>query len=287
MAITTIIVTILITITSIALETWNRSRSELRAARQAQAMTDMMARDFESMVTRSGNTFEWLFAESTNTDGPPGNPSPNSADIIFFTAATDRYDGQIGDGSEDKGGDISTVGYSLRFKDPIDTEGANFETFVLYRKLVDPNETFAGTSDGKPPLLGQNELKSAFSLYQDDIAEAANFVCENIFQFTLILHIEFAEPPASQGDPTIMRNIPFVLTQEANSTARIFGDRMELTPAPDPAEAINGRITAVEVSITVISDNALNALRGPTTISEDFIRKNSYQYSKRIEVPRT
>ena len=33
MAITTIIVTVLVSITSIALDTWNRSRTELRASR--------------------------------------------------------------------------------------------------------------------------------------------------------------------------------------------------------------------------------------------------------------
>ena len=54
MAITTIIVTVLVSITFIAMDTWNRSRAELRAARQAKAMVDIMVRDFEAMVTRRG-----------------------------------------------------------------------------------------------------------------------------------------------------------------------------------------------------------------------------------------
>ena len=62
MAITTIIVTVLVSITSIALETWNRSRAELRASRQAKSMIDTLARDFESLVTRRGNNNEWLSA---------------------------------------------------------------------------------------------------------------------------------------------------------------------------------------------------------------------------------
>ncbi|MDP4722403.1 MAG: type II secretion system GspH family protein, partial [Akkermansiaceae bacterium] len=64
MAITTLIVTVLVSITSLALDTWNRSRSEIRASRQAKAMVDSMASDFESMVSRRGNNFEWLFARS-------------------------------------------------------------------------------------------------------------------------------------------------------------------------------------------------------------------------------
>ncbi|MDP4645929.1 MAG: type II secretion system GspH family protein, partial [Akkermansiaceae bacterium] len=55
MAITTLIVTVLVSITSLALDTWNRSRSEIRASRQAKAMVDSMASDFESMVSRRGN----------------------------------------------------------------------------------------------------------------------------------------------------------------------------------------------------------------------------------------
>ncbi|MFU8892939.1 MAG: type II secretion system protein J [Luteolibacter sp.] len=276
MAITTIIVTILISITSISLETWNRSRSEVRAARQAQAMTEIMARDFEAMVVRPGNNFEWLIAESSEQVGPAANRSPNSANIVFFTAATDRYEGRTGT-PEDLGGDISTVGYSLRFNDPINAAGANFETFVLYRKLVNPDETFRGAA----PLLGQTDLKAAFATYQNDIEEMANFVCENIHQFSVILHIE------SFDETTLMhRTIPVTLTQVAGSSVRVFGNRMELTPA-NPLVGESGRITAVEISITVLSDNAMNAMRGSATISDDFIRKNSYQYSKRIEVPRT
>ena len=54
MAITTIIVTVLVSITSLALDTWNRSRAELRASRQAKTMIDTMSRDFESLVVRRG-----------------------------------------------------------------------------------------------------------------------------------------------------------------------------------------------------------------------------------------
>ncbi|MEI8038730.1 MAG: type II secretion system protein, partial [Verrucomicrobiota bacterium] len=45
MVITTIIVSVLVSITSLAMDTWNRSRSELRAARQAKTMVDSMAND--------------------------------------------------------------------------------------------------------------------------------------------------------------------------------------------------------------------------------------------------
>ena len=78
MAITTIIVTVLVSITSIAIDTWNRSRSELRAARQAKAMVDTMARDFESLVTRRGNENEWLSAISPQSLAWTTAPTPPS-----------------------------------------------------------------------------------------------------------------------------------------------------------------------------------------------------------------
>ncbi len=272
MAITTILVSILISITSISLNTWNRSRAEIRAARQAQAMTEIMARDFEAMVMRPGNNFEWFFAQSGAPVGPGSNPSPNSAEIILFTAATDRYDGRIGT-TDDLGGDISTVGYSLRYNDPINAAGAPFPTFVLYRKLVNPDETFRGI----PPLLAQTNLQTAFAPHQADIEEMANFVCENIYQFSLTIHLETA---GTNTSVTLLQD-----GSSSDSSIRVFGDRIELVPA-NPLIGDGSRITAVEVSITVLSDNAANAIRGAATVSDDFIAKNSFQYSKLIEVPR-
>jgi len=272
MAITTIIVTILISITSISLDTWNRSRAEIRAARQAQAMTEIMARDFEAMVMRPGNNFEWLMAETSDAVGPADNPSPNSAEIIFFTAATDRYQGQVGS-SADEGGDISAVGYSLRYTDPINAAGTQFETFVLYRKLVNPDKTFEH-------LLAKPDLSDALeALDNPEIGDIENFVCENIYQFSLTFHIETIEP----GSPP--RTVPFTLAPNANnSSLRVLGNGLKL----NANEALsNGRITAVEVSITVLSDTAMNTLRNATrALPDDFISKNSFQYSKRIEVPR-
>lgn len=93
MAITVIIVTVLVSITSIAVDTWNRSRAELRAARQAKAMVESMAADFEAMVTRRGNLNEWFTATSAKT--LPGDKllSTNAAELVFFSGSTDRYNG--------------------------------------------------------------------------------------------------------------------------------------------------------------------------------------------------
>ncbi|MCX8495292.1 MAG: prepilin-type N-terminal cleavage/methylation domain-containing protein, partial [Akkermansiaceae bacterium] len=97
MAITSIIVTVLVSVTSVALETWNRSRAELRASHMGKMAVDYMARDLEALVVRSGNTYDWCQAILDPELSTPGIgdklKSSNASRLIFFTGATDRYDG--------------------------------------------------------------------------------------------------------------------------------------------------------------------------------------------------
>jgi len=170
MAITIIIVGVLVSVTSIATDTWNRSRSELRASRQAKSMVDAMVRDFEALVIRSGNANEWLSAiTEADLPGSAGMSSANASKLIFFTSAADRYNGQIGS-TDDLGGDVSCVAYELDYKDPLVVGGEDFETFVLNRLLVDPKETFE-------KLLGEEDLTTALDSSTVKIENPVNFVC--------------------------------------------------------------------------------------------------------------
>lgn len=281
MAITVIIVTVLVSITSIAIDTWNRSRAEVRAARQAKAMVESMARDFEALVTRRGNDAEWLSALRPETQ--PGNQlqSSNSSELIFFTAATDRYNGDIG-GTNDKGGDVSCVGYRLRYADPVvpGTE-SKFKTFVLNRLLVNPDDTFRD-------LLGKPELGTAFTNYATRIEEPQNFICENVYQFTVTFHVEFT-PPATQSNPTPKPEPRQVTIGDSNSTVKSFrikGTGIEVLPANE--ELKSGRIKAVEINLTVLSDAGIDQLRNrPFTESQkaEFLKKNAYNYTKLVQIP--
>ncbi|MGC4017252.1 MAG: prepilin-type N-terminal cleavage/methylation domain-containing protein [Luteolibacter sp.] len=182
MAITTIIVTILVGITSVSVDAWTRSRAEVRANRQGKAMTDAMAADFQAMVTRKGNSFEWLYANLKRDSDLPGSSkvkSNNASSLIFFTAATDRYSN-----TTDAGGDVSCVSYKLDYKDPVSgNTSTSYDTFALYRMLVEPNETFTS-------LLGQTDLYTAFG--SRNVSDVKNFVCENVYQFTLKFNVEVA-----------------------------------------------------------------------------------------------
>lgn len=287
MAITTLIVTVLVSVTAMALDTWNRSRAEIRAARQAKSMIDSMSRDFESFVSRKGNTFEWLYAKSNpSSDGPKGTPSPNAIDLVFFAAATDRYNGKIGT-ADDLGGDVSTIGYKLTYKDPIaGASNDEFKTFVLYRKLVDPKETF-------DKILGKTAIKAPFDTSSGDaIDKEKNFICENVYQFTITFHV-------STTIASGLRSVEVPLGKATGGSMveefSVTGSGINTTFAPPSATGVTnaqlraGRLSAAEISITVLSDFGIQQMRrrGDLTGAKlaEFIAKHSYQYSKVVQLP--
>lgn len=277
MAITTIIVTVLVSITSVAIDTWNRSRSELRAARQAKAFVDTMARDFEALVTRRGNDSEWLSAISPSTLPGKKLQSTNAAELIFFSGSTERYNGEIG-GTLDKGGDVSCIGYRLVYDDPI-KKGGEFETFILKRILVNPDDTFK-------ELLGQKDLDTAFEPYAKKLDDIKNFVCENVFQFTVTFHVEVTSASGT-GAGQIENRLVTISPSGGSTEFSIKGTGIEAPSADAALKA--GRITAVGISLTVLSDAGIEQLRkrgfDEDEDKSEFLAKNSYQYSKLIQLP--
>ena len=281
MAITTIIVTVLVSITSIAIDTWNRSRAELRASRQAKSMVDTIARDFEALVTRRGNLNEWLSATSPTTPRGDKLISSNSADLVFFSGSTDRYNGDIGS-DDDKGGDVSCVGYRLDYRDPILSSGS-FKTFVLNRILVNPDDTFKD-------LLGKTDLTAAFSSYSSKLSEPQNFVCENVYQFTVTFHVEVI-PQVTGTTVPVPETRPVTIGESGSSQVtrsfKIKGTGIETIPTTSD-ELKAGKVKAVEISLTVISDTGIDQLRTRNfndSQKAEFLSKNSYQYSKVVQLP--
>lgn len=289
MAITTVIVTVLVSITGVALDTWQRGRAEIRASRQAKSMLDTMAKDFESLVSRRGNNFEWLYSKvEADLPGPAANMSSNAAELIFFTAATDRYLGEIGT-DKDLGGDVSCVGYQLQYQDPVKgTEEDNSSTFVLYRLLVNPDDTFKD-------LLGKDDLSSAFSTkYKQEVKEVENFVCENIYQFTLTYQVE-----VTQTAGTTTTTVPVRVTlgeTGAGKELTLRGNGMEMPnlsvgsikPTVTSEELLAGRLTGVEIGITVLSDAAVIRLAQEglsDKVREKILAQESFQYSRTVELP--
>jgi hypothetical protein len=294
MAITSIIVTVLVSITSIALDTWNRSRSELRASRMGKMMVDYMARDLESLVTRRGNSNEWLSAISDPDIGPAGLKSTGASRLIFFTAPTDRYEGNAGIPTLDSGGDVCCVAYTLDWKRPVQVGSSVFRTFVLNRKLVDPDLTFSGNAKFKP-LLGvtssANSLDSVFTgIYNlGNISNSANYTSENIYQFSITFQVQVTD---SSGTAPIVRTVPVAMGSNGTTFFRVLGTGI-LTDYSGPYknEVLSGRVTAAMISLTVLSDLAVDQIQaGKRSFTDDkakaeFLAKNSYNFSKLVQLP--
>ncbi len=288
MGITTIIVGVLVQVTAFALDTWNSSRAELRASQQAKAMLDVVSRDFETMVIRKNSKFEWLSAEFDREDIGNNLKSANASKLIFFTSASDRYNGEIGVAGKDKSGDVSCVGYQLSYRNPLSEIDSGFETYVFNRLLVDPDETFKN-------LLGTGDLQSAFSSYESELRDVQNFLCENLLQFSVTFHVEVTEQTSNSGSQTL-RQLPIKISgiESSDTTTSLkFNSKGIDTQfsggGVDSQQLESGRIAAVEIAITVLSDFAIDQLRNrrfkTTKQQTDFVTKNSYEFTKLIEIP--
>ena len=288
MAITALIVTVLVSITGIALDSWRRSRAQVRSARLAKAALETLAKDFESMMVRSGNSYQWLvarvepeLASGGSLAGPGNNQMPNAAQLVFFNSATDRYQGNIG-GADDLGGDVSAVGYRLVYRDPIlDRDGGSnaYPVFALYRNLIDPKPAF-------DTLLGQTDLLNAYRTFQSGDFDPENFVVENIFGLTVTFVVEYQDA----NDPKVTKTRRVAVMQDGGSNAVrefiIAGDWIKVTGGgtADPALAA-GRVVAVDLSITVLSDFGLQQAARTALPPERIIRDHGFHYAKSVIVP--
>jgi hypothetical protein len=139
-------------------------------------------------------------------------------------------------------------------------------TFALYRKLVNPDVTFTS-------LLGQTNLQTAFTSAPGGLIESqANFICENIYQFTLTFHVDTG---AGSTVPVVMNS---------SNPFRIRGNEVVMNGASNTT----AKLKSVGISLTVLTDFGLQQMRVRTMNAADkaaFIAKNSYEYSKLVSVP--
>ncbi|MCP5534953.1 MAG: type II secretion system protein [Akkermansiaceae bacterium] len=284
MSITVVLIGVLVYLTAISMDTYRDSRNEVRASRQAKEALETIAKDLESMVSRrDGNTYEWLYAgeEGFSNMGPSGKEITNTSQLIFFTGATDRYNGQIGVNGVDNGGDVSCVSYRLVYRDQIgDTNDDKFAVFSFYRHLVDPDDAFE--------LLAVNDLESAYSTkFNDgDALTANNFLVENIYEFTLTFLVEYTP---SGSNTTKIERVSLRQNGKDNYTEfRLKGNKIQATgPGAGVIAIENGVIVGAEVSITVLTDRGITLAKNVSPeIWERERKKHSYHYTKTITTPR-
>jgi hypothetical protein len=149
----------------------------------------------------------------------------------------------------------------------------------LSRLLVDPKPTF-------DKLLGVANLSNSLSGVFDGaypkttVSESKNFVCENVYQFTLTFHVQVTD---SAQTPPVVQTVPVTLGS-ATKSFRVLGTGIT-TDYSGPSSALvpSGRVTAVEISATVVSDFGVDQIKRRNFSGNqqaEFLAKNSYQYTK-------
>lgn len=273
MTITLLIVGGLVSVTSTALTTFRQSTNDLRGYRQAKTALDQIALDLESLVIRNGNDFEWLNASAERSTA--GGVTGYYSELIFLSAVTDRYNGVV----TTNPGDVSAVQYGIKYINPISNSatGGN-NTFVLYRELTDPDDAFN-------THLAQQTLPSAPI---NDLAAPANFLCENIREFTIafnILHTNDDGDEIITKVPVLNTNDDGYKVNDFSLTGNAIATSPDLTTEPDLENITSGRIVSIDINLQVISDAVVGLSDSAVTDIDEKIEQEVRRYTKTIRIP--
>jgi len=293
MSVTVILLGMVTFMTGVSMDGYKGSRDKVLGGRQAKEALEAITQDFEAIVARAdGSDNMWLYAAvepklngdtvgNTTLAGPANKKIINAPRLIFFTAAPDRYDGDIG-GDADNGGDVSAVSYRLVYRDQISGAAANavgaFPSFTLYRHLVDPDDTFTN-------VLGQANLTAAVAPAANQFTDALDFtaenvLAENIYQLTITLLIQRAnvvERFTIGGSAGLQQYHSLVIRGNGIATK---------ADAASAEVAEEGQLVGVEIGMTVLSDRGLVMTQKGGMSRQDIINEYGTHYTDTISVPR-
>ena len=281
MTITLVIISVLLSMTSVAVKGLKNSQNRTRTSRLSQEVLNTITKDLEGIVIRTGNNYEWVLSKNSSSSGNELGPDTtkeikNPFELSFFSAVTDRYNGQINVTGVDLGGDISMIRYQLIHQDQMEV-GGEYPVFSLYRQRIDPKETFE-------KCLSQPTLDG---LALTETTGRQNYLAENIFDLTVSFNFEYRQADGSTG----YARIPLQTNGDYKSLS-IKGNEILVngSPIPVPADASSPRLASADVSLMVLTDKGMNGLE-KAKIKNDkelskYLLQNGKQYSKTVILPR-
>ncbi|MGJ8657693.1 MAG: PulJ/GspJ family protein [Akkermansiaceae bacterium] len=280
MTITLVIVGLLMGMTKMAVGAWQATNAKARSSRLAQEVFDSVGKDLEGIVIRTGNNYEWVLIKESGISGDDLGQGANKElvnplEISFFSAVTDRYNGQI-NSADDLGGDISMVRYRLIHQDVVEAGGAK-PVFSLYRQRIEPKQAF-------DELLAKTSIDGVVP--SAEIVERENYLAENIFDFTLSFNFEYTDQNGKKGYKRVS-----IQADGVNNSLSIKGNEVLVggTALTLPSGASSPRLASADVSILVLSDSGMNALKTrPISSAEEFskfLTQNGHHYSKSVILP--
>ena len=256
---------LVIQITSEVLKVWNRSSGKLTANAEARIAMDFLTQDLETAVFRNNN-MTWLESEQVPLDDPFGSGSSfKTTELKLFSPAQDRPSGA---------GDICGISYLLRYSDPITgAKSGDERTFILYRNVINPEATFKD-------LMGKDNQESLNNtLWSEDstIDSGRNFLVSNIVDFRVDFYVE---------DDGITSTETLVSTYSDKTV--YGGENATVGPQSTSADALKEDLAYAEITLRVISDQALQVIQNDARAQtgfetdQDYIAANSEVYTRRI-----
>jgi len=169
-AITIIMIGLVVQITGEVLKLWNRSMGKLSANAEARIAMELLTSDLETAVFIN-NGQQWMRVEQEANVGTP--TVGQTVGLKLFAPAQDR---------REEPGNICAIAYILA-EAPAYTN-ARVNTFVLFRNLENPGDTFedllGSTVDGP-----QQELNGGF---WDQTVDPNNYLAGNIVDFKIYIY---------------------------------------------------------------------------------------------------
>ena len=293
MTVTVLLLGTVTVMTGVSMDGYKGSRDKVLGGRQAKEALEAITQDFETMVARAdGSDNMWLYAGvepnlATVLGGPANKEITNAPRLIFFTAAPDRYDGDIG-GANDNGGDISSVSYRLVYRDQISGAAADavgaFPAFTLYRHIVDPDATFThvlGQADLTAPVNPPAPAPAVVNQFTDALDfTAENVLAENIYELTVTLLVQRADGVRRF---TIGENTG---TQQYHSLTIKGNGLFSKADAASTEVAEEGQLVGVEIAMTVLSDRGLVMTQKGGMTRGEIINQYGTHYTDTVSVPR-
>jgi len=272
MTITSIILLVMLSLTATVADAWKRSRGAVFSNASARAAFDRIVTDFESAYyVQSIGGAEWFrFLPDDGSglgDATDGSSAPTWA--MFYTSPMDRDVAQAGD----------VIGLSYRLANQPVLEGsdpgANYKLWALYRAF--PLEYGAAENPAKvtfDELLGKSDIHKDFWSIQDEdlITRSTDYLlAANVLDFQVVSWIRKAN-----GN---LLKVPSGTNVSVTSEGVRLGGAVE----PEPGD----RLYAVEISLTILSDAAIDHMREGTfrgLTVEKFLQQNSWSFTRLIRL---
>ncbi len=271
MSITSIILLVMLSLTATVADAWKRSRGAVFSNASARAAFDRIVTDVESAYyVQSLGEAEWFrfFPDDDSDLGTSTDGSSSPTWAMFYTSPIDRNVSQPGD----------VIGVSYRLaKQPVVGNNADYDLWALYRAFPTPYWNGPNPDDAPNPakitfdeLLGKPDIHAGFWAGKDTITQSTDYlIAANVLDFQVVSWIRLVN-----GD---LQKVP----SDTDVSVTSEGVRIGGT------EVTGARLYAVEISLTILSDSAVNHMREGTFKGlsvEKFLQQNSWSFTRLIRI---